>query len=90
MATKTDYTALDAAILGRIRFLLGSGATASFWAVMDGDNIGAMCVALADEYKVVRSSPGWEKTPRAFLADRLQALRRAGKIKFNGTGWELA
>lgn len=76
---KTDYTALDAAILARIK-----QKPANFTELQSGD-VQKAAEALA---------PGltrWSKPAWRFIDARLQALRKAGKITYSGkTGWSIA
>ena len=68
----TDYTALDAAILERLR--TGKGHP----------KYSRTCVEAAR-----RIHPGWHHA--ITMANRLQALRKAGKIQYDkSTGWHLA
>lgn len=83
---KHDYTALDAAIVKRIR----EGAK-SIGAIEQAD-VAKLTKAIADADNATRET--WRSMPSWRVVDRrLQALRKAGKIKFvrgPGAGWEVA
>ena len=75
---RIDYSKLDAAILARIAM----GPT-NFTKLQGGD-VRDISEALA------KSDKSW-KPPFRFVDSRLQALRKAGKIKYNTKqGWMLA
>ena len=82
---KHDYTELDAAILERI----GRGDCPTFTQIDAGE-----CAREADKIVDACKSQGLppREIPIAFrLVDRrLQAMRRAGKIRYTGKGWALA
>lgn len=83
MKTKHDYTELDAAIFARIG---DAGRPMGFHAIFDCNSVDRLsrCHASTDDAK--RSGkPAWR-----FVDARLQALRKAGKIKSTPAGWVIA
>lgn len=78
MSAKTDYTALDAAILACLAL-----GPKPFTILVDKVRLEAEAVATPDRFGEVH---GWRVLDR-----RLQALRKAGKIVPHRTqGWRLA
>lgn len=74
--SKTDYSALDAAILAHV-----SQKPANFTELQSGAVQKAADALVTGSYK-----PAWR-----FIDSRLQALRKAGKIVYSGkTGWSIA
>ena len=84
---KHDYTKLDAAILARIAEL----GCATFTRLQSGDVQMISEEAAAEHNKTValkwKLKPGWR-----FIDARLQALRKAGRIRYQRQpeGWVLA
>lgn len=75
---KTDYTALDAALLARIK-----QKPANFTELQSGD-VQKESIALA------KAGPSGKPSLR-YVDARLQVLRKAGKITYSGkTGWSIA
>lgn len=83
---KPDYTALDAAILKVIEDIIASGQAAQFWRIER--RVIAHSRPLADEH--IQRPGRAAKDPWRFVDGRLQALKRAGKIRFVGGAWALA
>ncbi|KUE88900.1 hypothetical protein ASL20_09770 [Cupriavidus necator] len=81
---ESKYQHLDAMILARI-----AGGASQFSAIFSGD-VQAECRRIADD-EGTRLSP-YGIDPFRICDRRLQAMRRAGKIRFNGSGksmgWE--
>lgn len=70
------YSALDAKIIGAI----GGGRR----------GFGEVCAAARDEAKTLESSPGEKAEGWRIVDRRLQALRKAGKIRYaRNSGWVL-
>ena len=86
MAAKPDYTALDAAILEAIGLIRRTGRPAEFWRIES--NVRPHATPLADA-RNAGLQPRLQKDPWRFTDARLQALKRAGKIRFDGKGWVL-
>ena len=87
--TKTDYTALDAAILERIR----SRSEADLGLVLSCAKVSDEATGIAHEAndrKGVHPLARGATYPSTVISIRLQALRRAGKIRYTGKGWVLA
>ena len=86
-----DYTALDAAIVSKIGRVGGTSAL-QFHAIFCDPDVGRACKALAAEHNGDHQSNdiGYKDDWR-FLDSRLQALKRAGRIRFSGPskGWLL-
>lgn len=77
---KTDYTALDAALLARIK-----QKPANFTELQSGD------VQKAAEALVAPGKPSYFSATGRCIGRRLRALRIAGKIVYNTkTGWSIA
>jgi len=76
---KTDYTALDAALLARIK-----QKPANFTELQFGD------VQKAAEALLDPGKPWFFRATGGYIGRRLQALRKAGKIVYNTkTGWSI-
>lgn len=87
--TKTDYTALDAAILERIRF----HPKADLGVILSCVELSYEATRIAHEAndrKGVHPLARGATYPSTVTSVRLQALRRAGKIRYTGKGWVLA
>lgn len=78
---KLDYSTLDSALLEKLQARPLTFADMAF----GGAVLGA-ALALEKQYGNPKVKPAWR-----FVDARLQALRKAGKIKFAGpkTGWEI-
>lgn len=72
----TDYTTLDAAIMAAITAGQGQVGFASI--------VGTR--AVRDEARRLEDAHGHKPAFR-FVDGRLQALRKAGRIRFSGAGW---
>lgn len=72
----TDYTTLDAAIMAAIA---ASKSPIGFAGIMGA-------TAVYDEAKRLEAENGRKHAYR-FVDSRLQAMRKAGRIRFSGAGW---
>lgn len=83
MTKRTDYSALDAALLSRIK-----GGIVSFTAIQSGEvrDIAEELARAHPNYKTRYPTPGWR-----FIDRRLQVLRKAGLIRYQRKpeGWVL-
>lgn len=83
MKTKHDYTELDAAILARIG---DAGRPVGFNAILGCNSVDRLSLGPASTDDAKRAGkPAWR-----FVDARLQALRKAGKIKSTPAGWVIA
>lgn len=81
MKLKYDYSALDAAILAAV--------TAGKPGIPKSREILLASIALQKQDEAGRNYPNDAKPAWRFVDCRLQALRKAGKIKFVGKIWRL-
>lgn len=86
MKSKYDYTALDAAILAA----MGANPVL-FTAMLAPGKVRSAAEALENEARGRTASKGDEKPAWRFIDTRLQALRKAGRIRYQRKpeGWVL-
>lgn len=78
----SKYEKLDAAILASL------GSEPKMFSAIDVGFVSAECARIANEQAPALSR--WSVQPFRVLDRRLQALRKAGKIKSTSKGWVLA
>ncbi|AOY93794.1 hypothetical protein BKK79_20180 [Cupriavidus sp. USMAA2-4] len=80
--TKTKYEKLDALIIAAI-----VGSPIDFGSIYQRD-VKKECERIADEENKARGLSRWHEIPGWRVLDRrLQAMRKAGKIRHTGKGW---